>query len=231
MTEPASSPGLGGLDAETVDRLNATLENLNSSLSSKAVQPPSGTTPDLDSDLAQLDPEMAQIVTKIVDAKIGKLRGEYLTEQKNKAIQRYNEKIAVEFPELSNKLSPLSKATVKEIQRRLEENPRYVEDTPSAVYDAACAAALAVGQGTRPTPPKAPSSDTTSGDGRRLSTLTGGYMPHGTPPPANAPASDTLTAEQEHFAAKMGVPKEAYTGFVGVDEGNGSITLLPPKTK
>ena len=226
MNEPAQTPqppvAPSGLDSETVDRLNSTLASLSTTLNK--TPPPKE---EVDPDLSRLDPEVAQIVTRLVDKKINGLKNEYIGEQKNQAIHRYNEKISSEFPDLGNKSSALSKATVKEIQKRVAENPRYTEDTPSAVYDSACAAAIAIGYA-RPIPVV---SNQPPAESHRFSTLTGGYMPHGSPPPPKTTQEEALTPQQEYFATKMGVPKEAYTKLEGIDEGNGKITLFPPKAK
>ena len=74
----------------------------------------------------------------------------------------------------------------------------YAESIPSAVYDAACAAAMQIGY-------KKPERQ----DHQRLSGLTGGYI-EGSGAPPTTKKEPSITEEMKYMASQMGVPIEVY---------------------
>lgn len=217
-----------GLTDETVSRLNATLDTLHTTL----VTTPAATKPapkasdeadDADAELiSSLDPDVAKAVQTFVNKKLNKgvekVKSFIVAD---KTTTNYNTRLVQDFPDLTDTRSELAKATIRELAQRNAEDPNY-EQRPSAVYDAAAAAAARIGYSS-----KHKAAPPTPQDDRRLSTLTGGYMPSGgTTPPAQK--SDEVTPDQIAWAQHLNVPIEAYKTFVGHQDGS-SVTVYNPK--
>ena len=217
LTQPNQSP-VTAISGDEVKKLNEILGELKNTMDTRPamVSPIAASSPpevNLDTDYSDLDEvgldaEQSKVLTKVLEKRDQKLKEEFVRSYTSDQDKRgYNVQLETRFPDLKNTSSPLYKATVNELNVRITRNPKYLDQTPSAVYDAACVAfAELSGYGKSAT--ISPARQITSED-RRLSSLTGGYVEGNTSPPDESKTSD-ITDEQREFAAQMGISTDVY---------------------
>lgn len=112
----------------------------------------------------------------------------------------YETKVEAEFPEMRDKNNPLTVATVEELRRRIAKDRKYLENTPSAYYDAACVAWNQINRKPGNTPPTDP----------RDVEFRDAYVPTGTSISATADHNPYEKDKQAYLAAKFSVPVDVF---------------------